>query len=125
MKSLKFSEFIKDIEGEIEEVPEGEIVAEADLYSGLLYSAVPEDHNINLGVFPEDQGFTGKNVLLWSSFRDIPNVFDKEHKIISVRIPDDDKRNMLKTIGGGIYAISRLLNTYKIKVVKEVMDYVK
>ena len=125
LKNLKFSEFIKEIEGELDAIPEDVLTSEADLYSGLLYSAVPKDHNIMLGVFPDDQGFTQKNVILWSSFRDIPNVFEDDFKIISVEITNDDKKNKLKSIGGGVYAISSLLNTYRVKVVRDAMEYVK
>jgi hypothetical protein len=123
LSTLRFSDFEKEIPCEIDIVDGEDLSKSAELYNNILYSVIPKNHNINLGIFPEDQGFSSRHIILWSSLRDIPQLFDTEFKVVSIKIPPEIKKQYLKPLRSGVYSLSSISNTAKIKVVRNVDIY--
>jgi len=120
---LEFSDFDshsdleKKIEGEIEEVNvEDEVCSKtADLYKSTLYTAVPASHDHTLGIFPDDQQLSHSIVLLWTSHKTIPpSVIDNGYKVLTIDIPKDVVKNHLTSLGGGVYGLNYVPNTFSI-----------
>lgn len=97
----------------------------ADLYHNKLFTVVPKEHNIHLGILPEDQGFSKRHVFLWDNYSVIPQKFD-DWKHVLVKIPKDVKHGgaMLKMVGG-TYAVPCVYNTWEIEEIKTPPKFVE
>ena len=88
---------------------------EATLYHNIMYTVVPKDHDLKLGILPEDQGFSKKYVFLWDSYAYL-NIFDDTTwKKVLVHIPDEAKHNMLTRLTGAAFAIPGISNTWELQ----------
>jgi len=90
---------------------------QADLYSDLVYTVIPRNHKIELGIFPEDQHFSSKYVFVWNTYRDLLNFKEDVWQKISVAIPQGLKHTVLSPMVGGAYSLTHIPNTCKIEPV--------
>jgi hypothetical protein len=90
---------------------------QADLYNDLVYTVIPKNHKIELGIFPEDQHFSSKYVFVWNTYRDLLNFKEDVWQKISVAIPQGLKHTVLKPMVGGAYSLTHIPNTWKIEPV--------
>ena len=124
MNDLKLRSFRNDAELE-KDVPVAppEVVTKDDLrleekhatmYQNRLYTVVPKQHNLSLGILPEDQGFSSKVVILWDTYRDLV-LFDEEiWRKVMVELPEAVKRTDLVKWPGAAYALPSVPNTWRI-----------
>lgn len=97
----------------------------ADLLRNILYTVIPVDHEIKLGVFPDDQGFSKTQVILWDNANDLIRFSEEDFKMISVEIPKEVKYNSLRRLVGSAYSLPVIKNTWKIEVLKSPPLYVQ
>ncbi|MFA5398678.1 MAG: hypothetical protein WC346_21870 [Methanogenium sp.] len=102
------SDLEKEVEGEVRE--DTSLEKEADLYYKTLFTAVPNTHDISLGIYPEDQQLSSRKVLLWNSLKQVPP-FLEDYKILKVKLSHKIIAFSLKNIGGGIYTLEFIPNT--------------
>ena len=90
-----------------------------------MYTVIPTDHEIKLGVFPDDQGFDKRQVILWDNAADLIRFPEDEFKMISVEIPQEVKYKDLRRLVGSAYSLPVIKNTWKIEVLKTPPLYVQ
>ena len=123
MKKNKLSfDQTSDLEKQIEgDIVEEKLEKEADLYYSTLFMPIPITHDFSLGVFPDDQQLSTRHVLLWNSVKSIPtSISDNNYKIIKVVIPHKAIVNQMKSVSGGVYALSLIPNMWKMQEVNSV-----
>lgn len=98
---------------------------QSDLMRNILYTVIPIDHEIKLGIFPDDQGFDKRFVILWDNFEDLIRFSEDEFKIISVTIPPEVKYTDLRRSVGSAYTLPLIKNTWKIEVIKSLPLYIQ
>jgi len=98
---------------------------QSDLLRNILYTVIPIDHEIKLGVFPDDQGFGDRQVILWDNYEDLIRFPEDEFKIISVEIPSAVKYTDLRRSVGSAYTLPFIKNTWKIEVLKSLPLYIQ
>lgn len=125
LSGLSFGDFNIEIPGDIDVVDKDQLLSEdfntkkiADLYNDVLYTVINKDHDIKLGILPQDQGFSDKHIILWSSLKSIPIEWVDKFNIVSVKISSETKKNYLKSLGAGIYSLTDINNNFKLKIVK-------
>lgn len=112
------SDFDKTIDGDMEEVDfNNDLKKNADLYNNILYTIVLKDRDFDLGIFPDDQGFSHSSVVLWNSIKGIPLYTDNDFKVFKIIITPEIKRDLLKSLGCGIYSLKHIPNTLSIEEV--------
>lgn len=88
---------------------------EATLYQNRVYTVVPKDHDVKLGILPEDQGFSKSHVIIWETYRDLV-IFDEEKwKKVMIELPPGVKFKALTKLPGDAYAIHSIPNTWRIQ----------
>ncbi len=98
-------------------VPSNELKVEADLYHNIVYTVVPKDHSLELGIFPEDQQFSGKYVFVWSSYRDLLRFSEDVWKKVKVKMPQGKRFEFLTPMVGGAYSLTHIPNTWHLEPV--------
>lgn len=89
----------------------------SDLYHNIVYTVIPKDHKIEMGIFPEDQHFSTKYVFVWNTYRDVLNFDEKIWQKVSIEIPQGLKHTVLKPMVGGAYSLTHIPNTWHIELV--------
>ena len=92
----------------------------ADLYHDKLYTVVPKDHDVSLGVMPEDQKFSRKYVFLWDTDRALTRFSDLDFKKILIILPKDVRFSTLQPLVGGAYTLPHILNTWSVEEIGSV-----
>jgi len=59
----------------------------SDLYDKTVYTVVRREHDLSMGIFPQDQGFSDKYVILWHNKRDLLNFDTDKWDVIEIRVP--------------------------------------
>jgi hypothetical protein len=85
----------------------------SNLFFDEVYTVVPKDHDLNLGVFPEDQKFSNKYVFLWDTWDDLKPF--KNMKKILVKLPRNVRHKLLTHLGGNSYALRFISKDWKMK----------
>jgi len=97
----------------------------ADLYHNKLFTVVPLNVDVKLGVFPDDQGFSKKAIILWDSAKDLLRFPEDKYKTLEVKIPDDIKRHTLRKLVGSAYTLPYLSNQWEIREISALPKYVQ
>lgn len=118
--SLKFdSSFDKDIPVETDIVTEDELQEEnvkvSDLYYGRLFTVVPKEHDLILGLFPEDQGFHKRFVFAWSNIRSLLRFNSQDWTKVSFIVPEEARFSSLIPLVGGAYGLPHVSNSWKVE----------
>ena len=95
-----------------EELPEAKPSKEANLWRNILYTVVPKDHNLSLGILPEDQQFHTNYVFLWDDYTSLVVFPESKWDKVKVIIPDSVKHNGLTKLPGDAYAVHTVPNTW-------------
>lgn len=117
-QDLQFSSFDKEIPVTPEVLTEEELLLEkqADLYHNTLFTVIPRDHNSQLGIFPEDQGFNRKYVFLWHSYKSLLPFSSEKWKKLKVKLPPSVKFTQLRRLPSNDgYALHQIPNTWTIE----------
>lgn len=104
----KFEEFLKqkDIISSLK------FIKQADLYNNILYTIVPKDMSLEYGIYPDDQKFHRKYVLLWDTYDDLLSFDSDKWKRLKVIIPKDAKFGALHRIMANAYGIEHIPNSW-------------
>jgi len=97
----------------------------SDLYHNKLYTVIPRGVNIKLGIFPDDQGFSKKAVLLWDNARELIRFSQEKFKMLEVIIPDDVKHKELHKVLNAVYSLPFISNKWQIEEIKDPPQYVQ
>ena len=97
-----------------EELLDDKPLKEANLWRNILYTVVPKDHNLALGILPEDQQFHTKYVFLWDDYTSLVVFSDSKWDKVKVIIPEGTKRHGLTKLPGDVYAVPTVPNTWPI-----------
>jgi hypothetical protein len=131
--NLKFHSFQnsadieKDVPLEQPEVVEGDELKlkEATLYQDRVYTVVPKDLDLKLGIMPEDQGFAKDHVIVWETYRDLVIFKEDKWKKVLIELPKGVKFKALTKLPGDAYAIDSIPNTWRITEEKATPRYVE
>jgi hypothetical protein len=95
----------------------------ADLYDKTLYTVVKRGHDFNLGIFPQDQGFSSKYVLLWHNRKDLLR-FDNRWDVVKVEIADYAEVSDLGFYSAipGVYAVRSIPVHWQVEVLNSQFD---
>jgi len=122
MTKLNFTEIKKEIDSIVENREQEDIsIKESSLYRNRMYTVIPKDYDFNLGIFPSIQQFSHKYIFLWDNPRSLLRFSPEEWMVISIDIPILEKRNLIN-IGSGVYAISEIPSTWKMRPEKNIMN---
>ncbi|MFA5724241.1 MAG: hypothetical protein WC979_08350 [Candidatus Pacearchaeota archaeon] len=90
---------------------------QSNLYHDEVYTVIPKDHKIEMGIFPEDQHFSSKYVFVWDTYRDVLHFSDIIWDVVKITIPQGLKHTVLKPMVGGAYSLTHIPNTWQIEAV--------
>ena len=97
----------------------------SDLYHNKLYTVIPRSVDIKLGIFPDDQGFSKKSVLLWDNARDLIRFSEEKFKMLEVIIPDDVKHTDLRSVLNAVYSLPFISNKWQIEEISSPPQYIQ
>lgn len=87
----------------------------ADLYFHRLFTVVPVNHDLMLGIFPEDQRFHRNLVFAWSNARSLMTFADSKWKKVEFSVPSQVRFSSLVPLTSGVFGLPHVSNGWKLK----------
>ncbi len=103
---------VKSVSSIIEKVRKSSLKF-ADMYYDRFFTVVPKDFDFTLGIFPEDQKFNSKYVLVWDSWNDL--IMFRDMKKLQFILPHKERFSNLVKIGNG-FALPYISRDWKLKI---------